>query len=89
MNGNDELRHPPYYMIEGYAKIAGFDLAELAREIGIHYRTLLRKINGQSDFKVSEINRLVTALRQNSDAIFLTKNIATSPHCTEEAHPCS
>ena len=43
MSGVNVLKHPPYYMIEGYAKLADYDFNSLAISMGMHVRTLQRK----------------------------------------------
>lgn len=69
------LKHPPYYMIESYAKMNGYNFMTLAASMDMHYRTLLRKINGNSDFKEQETRKLSTILKTSKDALFLTQNV--------------
>lgn len=75
MSGVNVLKHPPYYMIEGYAKLADYDFNSLAISMGMHVRTLQRKINGFSDFKEAESKKLSILLNQTRDALFLTKKV--------------
>ena len=69
------IKHPPYHMIEAYAKLAGYSLDDLADSLDMHPRTLRRKINGLSDFKESESSRMAHILRQSRDDLFLTSKV--------------
>lgn len=49
--------------------VHGFTLDRVARELGINYSTLYRKIKGESDFTRSEIQNLIRLLALNASDV--------------------
>ena len=74
-----QLKHEPYVMIEPYAKLSGYTLEQLAVKLGTTKRTLYNKINGTSEFSVTEAKSLSRILSREHDDIFLTKSVANPP----------
>lgn len=61
-----------YELVTGYIKLAGYSLSELADKLGITRRTLANKINGYSDFTISEALTIKEIVGKSIDEIFLT-----------------
>jgi predicted transcriptional regulator len=56
----------------------GIKLSKLAEKIGLTYQGLKYKLDGRSEFKVSEVNRMTEALRLSDaerDAIFFSRPV--------------
>lgn len=72
MSTKPEPKHPAYVMIQPFAKVAGYNLVELAQYLGINPQTLRKKINGQSDFRDQEMRKLSALTGRSYDDLFLT-----------------
>lgn len=58
------------------AVLKGFTMKQIAGELGIDVATLYRKMNGESDFYRSEIQKLIVLLDiQNPSEIFFAKEL--------------
>jgi DNA-binding XRE family transcriptional regulator len=64
-------RHKPYFMLEGYAKIAGYSMDQIAEYLEIARRTLDNKVFGRTDFSLSEATKLKKLLGRTVEDIFL------------------
>lgn len=53
-NNNKRLIHEPYNELKGFAVAKGITYADIARLLGITTTTVSQKINGYSDFYLSE-----------------------------------
>jgi predicted transcriptional regulator len=56
----------------------GIKLSKLAEKIGLTYQGLKYKLDGRSEFKVSEVNRMTEVLRLSDaerDAIFFSQSV--------------
>ena len=65
-----------YVLVSGYAKAAGYSMQNLAEEIGVSRRTLSNKINGVTDFTLSEAMQLKKILGKSLEEIFLQNEVA-------------
>lgn len=74
--GKIQRKHPPYFLLEGYARLAGYSLDDIAVQLHITRRTLDHKISGISDFMVSEVKTLERLLFQRGEVIFLTSEVS-------------
>jgi len=70
-----KLKHLPYAMVSGYAKLAGYSMEQIAIKLHMTRRTLDHKINGSSDFTISEAKALESLLGQSRESIFLTSDV--------------
>jgi len=77
------IKHEPYVMIAGYAKLAGYSMDQLAAKLSITRRTLDHKISGFSDFTLTEAKVLQRILNREHDDIFLTSGVAQTPQTDE------
>ena len=68
-------KHAPYVMLAGYAKLAGYTLDQLAAKLHITRRTLDHKINGYSDFTLTEGKYIIELLGQRREDIFLHSDV--------------
>ena len=66
-----ELKHPPYYAIRAWEILARLSGEEVAKRLGMTYRTYFSKVNGQGDFTVAEASALCEILGRTMDEIFL------------------
>lgn len=67
--------HKPYAKFKGWIRENGLTYADIARFLGLNTATVAQKINGGSDFLLSEIQ----ALKQHyglSSNIFFTDDVA-------------
>lgn len=67
-----EKKHKPYLMFNGYMKLAGITLKGLADQLNQQPRTVMNKINGQSDFSLSEGLLISNLFGKPLSDIFLT-----------------
>lgn len=67
----DKQKHYPYVMLEGYAKLAGYSLEDLATTLKQTPRTIRNKISGKSDFSLTEMNVIVKLLARPMADVFL------------------
>lgn len=65
-----------YALVAGYAKLAGYTMNQVAKELGITRRTLSNKINGITDFTLSEAIAIKKLLGKTLDEIFLHNDVA-------------
>jgi len=69
-----EIRPCP--LVIGYAKMAGFTPDQLSEALGMTRRTLSNKINGVTDFTLSEAILMKKLLGRSLDDIFLRDDVA-------------
>ena len=50
--------HKPYNVLQGYMRQNGITVRDLAELIGVTPTTISFKINGKSDFTLSEVDRI-------------------------------
>lgn len=65
-----------YNLVIGYAKMAGYTPDQLARALGMTRRTLGNKINGVTDFTLSEALLIKRLTGKSLDDIFLRNDVA-------------
>lgn len=67
--------HAPYFKFKGWLRENGLTYADLAFDLGLSEATISLKINGQSDFYLSEIRLIKKKYHLESD-IFFTNDVA-------------
>ena len=67
--------HEPYDSFKGWLRGNGVVYADIARLIGVNVATVSMKINGQSDFSLSEIQKIKDTYNLDSE-IFFTDDVA-------------
>lgn len=67
--------HKPYAKFKGWIRENGLNYQEIADFLGLNLATVSNKINGQSDFSLSEINALRKKYNLSSE-IFFTDGVA-------------
>lgn len=67
--------HKPYARFKGWIRENGLTYADIANFLGLNETTISLKINGQSDFLLSEVQALQNHYGINSN-IFFTNNVA-------------
>lgn len=70
-----KLIHQPYAKFKGWLRENGLTYADLALLLGINEATVSLKINGQSDFYLSEIKIIMKHYHLESN-IFFVENVA-------------
>lgn len=70
-----KLIHAPYSKFKGWLRENGLTYADLALVLGLNEATISLKINGQSDFYLSEI-RLIKKKYHLKSNIFFTDDVA-------------
>ena len=65
-------KHPKYAFLRAYAEIAGYSLSDLSAILNINTVTLKRKIDGQSDFTLTESTKIANTLNRTREEIFRT-----------------
>ena len=70
-----KLIHAPYSKFKGWLRSNGLTYADLALVLGLNETTISLKMNGQSDFFLSEIKIIKKRYRLDSD-IFFTDDVA-------------
>lgn len=70
-----KMVHEPYTRFKGWLREHGLTYSDIALFLGLNEATVSLKINGQSDFLLSEIQALKDKYNLNSD-IFFTENVA-------------
>lgn len=65
-----EMIHPPYNRFKGFARENGVTYADLGRLLGLTPSTICQKVNGYSDFYLSE-QKLLKQEFGITDEIFL------------------
>jgi len=65
-----------YYLVPGYLKLAGYTLDKAAERLQITRRTLDNKINGVTDFTLTEAREVKIMCGRPMDDIFLTNDVA-------------
>lgn len=64
-------KHPFYYAIPAYQKLARMTNAEVAKELGITERSYYNKIHGATDFTVEQSMKLCALFGRSMDELFL------------------
>ncbi len=67
--------HEPYSRFKGWLREHNLTYSDIALFLGLNEATVSLKINGQSDFLLSEIQALKNKYNLNSD-IFFTEDVA-------------
>lgn len=67
--------HEPYDKFKGWLRSNRMTYADLAELLGLSEATISLKINGQSDFLLCEIQKIMATYDLQSD-IFFTSNVA-------------
>lgn len=67
--------HKPYTKFKGWIRENGLSYQEIADFLGVNLTTISNKINGKSDFTLSEINALKSKYELDS-GIFFTGDVA-------------
>lgn len=67
--------HEPYDKFKGWLRSKRMTYADLAELLGLSEATISLKINGQSDFLLCEIQKIMATYDLQSD-IFFTSNVA-------------
>lgn len=67
--------HKPYMKFKGWLRTNGLTYDDVSEVLGISKATVSAKINGTSDFSLSEINVLKRHYKLDSD-IFFNNNVA-------------
>lgn len=67
--------HKPYKKFKGWIRENGLSYQEIADFLGVNLTTICNKINGKSDFTLSEIKALKEKYNLDS-AIFFTDDVA-------------
>lgn len=67
--------HEPYDDFKGWLRSNRLTYSDLAVLLGLNEATISLKINGQSDFSLSEIQRIKNTYNLKSD-IFFTSTVA-------------
>jgi len=70
-----KLIHSPYAKFKGWLRSNNLTYKEIAELLGLSVATVSAKINGQSDFLLSEIQVIRKHYRLDSD-IFFTNEVA-------------
>ncbi len=70
-----ELIHQPYAKLKGWLRETGLTYEDLALLLGINKATVSQKINGKSDFYLSEVKVIMEHYNLESN-IFFTTNVA-------------
>jgi len=70
-----KLVHNPYAKFKGWLRSNNLTYKEIAELLGVSVTTVSAKINGQSDFLLSEIQAIRKHYRLDSD-IFFTNDVA-------------
>lgn len=65
------MKHAPYNKLKGKMREIGVNQENIAKTIGISVTSVSQKINGISDFKISEVKKLQEVYGFSSD-IFLS-----------------
>lgn len=76
--GGDPMKkiiHKPYARFKGWIRENGLTYADIATFLGLNEATVSLKINGQSDFSLSEVQALKSHYKLNSN-IFFTDDVA-------------
>ena len=69
------LIHKPYAKFKGWLRTNGLTYSDVAKLLGLSVATVSAKINGQSDFLLSEI-QLIREKYNLKDDIFFDKDVA-------------
>ena len=72
MKRNRPKKHPEYYAIPAYQRLARLSDEDVARYLGVTVRTYKDKINGYSDFSNVQGEMLARLLNQPQRNLFLT-----------------
>lgn len=72
MKRNRPKKHPEYYAIPAYQRLARLSDEDVARYLGVTVRTYKDKINGYSDFSNTQGEMLARLLNQPQRNLFLT-----------------
>lgn len=67
--------HKPYARFKGWIRENGLTYADIAKFLGLNESTVSLKINGSSDFLLSEIQALKSRFNLDSN-IFFTDDVA-------------
>lgn len=67
--------HKPYSKFKGWLRENGLTYSDVANFLGINQATVALKINGNSDFLLSEVQALKDKYNLDSD-IFFTDDVA-------------
>lgn len=82
MRQNQKLLHSPYNKLKGFMREKGIVYAEIANLIGVTPTTISQKINGQSDFSLSEAELIKKTYGAGDDIFF-------SESCENATNVCS
>ena len=69
------LIHKPYARFKGWIRENNLSYQEIAEFLGVNLTTICNKINGKSDFTLSEVNALKLKYKLDSE-IFFTDDVA-------------
>lgn len=70
-----KLIHKPYVKFKGWLRENGLRYADIANLLGVSVATISAKINGTSDFLLSE-TRIIKRTYALSDNIFFAEDVA-------------
>lgn len=70
-----KIIHKPYAKFKGWIRENGLTYADIAQFLGLNESTVSLKINGHSDFLLSEIQALKSHFHLDSN-IFFTDDVA-------------
>lgn len=70
-----KMIHKPYARFKGWIRENGLTYADIAKFLGLNESTVSLKINGSSDFLLSEIQALKSRFNLDSN-IFFTDDVA-------------
>lgn len=70
-----KMIHKPYARFKGWIRENGLTYADIAKFLGLNESTISLKINGSSDFLLSEIQALKSRFNLDSN-IFFTDDVA-------------
>jgi ribosome-binding protein aMBF1 (putative translation factor) len=62
------------FNINNAISVSGLKKKYIAKQLNIKYDTLRRKLNGEQDFKISELQTLTTILNINIMEVFKNEN---------------
>lgn len=68
-----EKIHPPYNKLKGYLREQSLTYSDIADILDISITAVNHKINGSSDFYVSEAKKIMNIFKTNADIFFTSK----------------